>query len=448
MNEISAFNQVDGTAGKDWLHLNGTIEERETHSAYGLMMTSATYQGLLERDNYSLRPFVLTRSFFAGSQKYTFHWSGDNYQSWEHIRISVELALTAGLNGVPYTGSDIGGYAYDVEDQMHVRWFQAAAYIYPFYRQHASDEAPYREPYLFNETKPEIFKAMLQVTQDRYQLLALWYTAAYHNHISGSPLVAPLWYDFPEVDHLHDIRYQAILGHRLMSAPALFENQSSVNVTKPPGRWFEYKTGKEIFKSQEVNVTLADIPVYIRGGTVTPVFTAPHTSSSEQIREKISLIFALDENGKAEGDLYLDDGRTFNFSTKYIYTKFTYDNGHFVINATGSCDEVNNVISEFVFYGISKKDAEKVEVGGVHTFADNVLRVTGLSYSVKTSFESISTGKDINLWIIAISICCVMLILIVAFGIFICKLDKNSEYQQLSYTESVTNQKDEPKSVV
>lgn len=454
MNEISAFDQVEGTAGKDWLHFNGTIEERETHSAYGLMMTAASYQGLLERDNYTLRPFILTRSFFAGSQKYAFHWSGDNDPSWEHLRLSIELALTSGINGVPYTGSDIGGYFGDCTDELYARWFQASAFIYPFFRQHTTDESHHREPYLYNGTKPEIFKAMLQATEDRYQLLALWYTAAYHNSISGAPLVSPLWYDFPEVDELHDVRYQAIIDHRVMAAPALYEGQTNVSVTKPPGKWYQFKTGKELLQSQEINVTLADTPVYVRGGTITPVFIKPRQSTKEQVKEDIGLLIALDENGKAEGDIYLDDGTTFNYTTKHIYTTFKYDNGHFIINSTGSCDEVNNTISEFLIYGISEEDAKNVQTGGVHKYRNNTLLITKLSYNVKKSYESVSSSLNFNLWIIAVSICSIMAVIIIVFGIFICRLQKNSGYEQInvrgiSYTESVDgNQKDVTKSVV
>jgi alpha 1,3-glucosidase len=97
-NEIAVFGaRVDNTADKDLLRI-GDYEEREVHSLYGHLMSSASFGGLCKRDkNKNRRPFVLTRSYFVGTQKYTAVWTEDNAATWEHLRNSLCLIMSIGL---------------------------------------------------------------------------------------------------------------------------------------------------------------------------------------------------------------------------------------------------------------------------------------------------------------------------------------------------------------
>jgi alpha 1,3-glucosidase len=119
MNEISAFGSPEGTAPRDLKHFNG-IEEREVHNLYGHLMISATFGGMVKRDN--LRPFILTRSYFAGSQKYAAVWTGDNTAEWPFLRNSVALVLTFGLSGIIYSGSDVGGFFKSPNPELLSSW--------------------------------------------------------------------------------------------------------------------------------------------------------------------------------------------------------------------------------------------------------------------------------------------------------------------------------------
>ena len=426
MNEISAFNQVDGTAPKDWLHFQGTIEERETHSGYGLSMVAASYLGLLQRDNYTRRPFILTRSFYAGSQKYTFYWSGDNNATWEHLQYSIEMALTAGINGIPLTGSDIGGFNskyFNLTSELHVRWFQAGAYIYPFFRQHASNDSPHREPYLYNETDPAAFQAMRKAVEDRYKLIDVWYTAAYHHTQTSQPIVAPMWYHYPNDEQLHDVRFQSILDGKVLVCPAVYEGQTEVEVVKPEGKWYELWTGIELPESKSVPVTLEDVPVYLKGGSIIPVFNESAMTTRDQIQKPIILYIALDENQYAEGDLYLDDGISFNYTANSsVYVKFTYTNGHFEMKATGHSDSVKNAIVGMRIYGFSSSG--DTEIGGTHsTDSNGVISITDISYNIDTSYETHEIGTDFPLWAIAVGVGVAMVILIIIAGIFVYRLN-------------------------
>ncbi|EAY02699.1 Glycosyl hydrolases family 31 protein [Trichomonas vaginalis G3] len=226
MNEIAVFQRIEGTNHKDWLNLNGKIESREIHSSYGLFMTSGTFNGLTNR-----RPFVLTRSFFAGSQKFSWHWSGDNDASWEHLRLSLDMLISSNLNGLPFTGSDVGGFTGNVSDELHARWFQVGAAVYPFFRQHCAINVNYREPYLYKDN--EIFDGMMESTKLRYKMFPLYYTNAYKASKSLKPLVTPLWYTFNDIDH--DVNYQLLLDEKVMVCPIVTPNTSTTKVTKPLG---------------------------------------------------------------------------------------------------------------------------------------------------------------------------------------------------------------------
>ena len=434
MNEIAVFDHIEGTAIKDWQYMNGTLEDREVHSAYGIMNTAATYEGLLKRDNYKLRPFLLTRSFFAGSQKYTWHWSGDNSPTWEHLKLSIDITLSANLNAIPFTGSDVGGFYGNTTEELLARWFQVGAYMYPFFREHATSKAEFREPYLYKNTT--IFNSLLKTTQERYKLLALWYTAAYHHTQTAEPLVAPLWYEYPEVDDLHDVRFQAIVDHRLMAAPVVNEGSIAVDVVKPPGRWYRYTTGKELVNSSFVQVFL-DTPVFIRGGSIIPYFREAAVTVKEQLTKDFQLIIAVDENGEAEGDLYLDDGESLD-QTEHVYTVFKF-NGSLSINATGSCKSVTNKITSIVIYGLNNISQVTMKDGIVTSDKDGVITVSGISLDVSKSYNSLSdnsqgatTQISSSSNVLAIVVCVLFILFVAGFCSYqlclkktICKVSEN-----------------------
>ena len=426
MNEIAVFDSIEGTAKKDWLHYGGKYEDREVHSAYGLMMTAATYNGLLERDNNELRPFILTRSFFAGSQKFTWHWSGDNNPSWEHLQYSIDLIISAGLNGLPFSGSDIGGFTSNTTDELHTRWFQVAAYIYPFCRQHAGSNSLYREPYLYKDSNPAVFNAMLSSIQERYKLLPLWYTASYHYTQTAEPLITPLWYDYPKNEEIHDVRFQVLLDHKLMICPVVYNGSTEVNITKPDGRWYSFSTGKELLSSERVSATLAEIPIFIKGGTIIPYFTESKTNVKDQFTQNIQLVVAVDENEYAKGDLYLDDGETLKYEKEHIYAEFEFVNKTFIYKVNGSCPNVTNKISSIKIYGI--KDSSIVynncnmqydEEYNVYLFDQMSLDVKrGFTmenqYSINENIPAPNVDSSFPIWAIVVIVVVIALILAVS----------------------------------
>ena len=121
MNEPSCLSGPEVTIPKDLVHVGGW-EHRDVHNAYGFRMHSATYDGLVRRTGGAERPFILTRSFFAGSQRYTAVWTGDNAAEWSHLRVSYAECLSLAIAGISFCGSDVGGYAGNPTSELFVRY--------------------------------------------------------------------------------------------------------------------------------------------------------------------------------------------------------------------------------------------------------------------------------------------------------------------------------------
>lgn len=311
MNEPSVFESVEGTFPKDLVYYGG-YEEREIRSLYGLLMHSATYEGVVNRnEDKNTRPFILTRSFFAGSQKYTWMWSGDNSATYNHLYNSVSMSLIAGLCGMPMTGADLGGFAGDTTPQLLSRWHQAALFGYPLFRNHCSEDSAYREPYLFDDFT---FELLRNVTRMRYHSLPVWYTAVQHSHETGIPPSLPLFALYPEIDEFHDIDDEFVFADSLLVAPVLIEDAKTKKIVKPPGVWYNLTNGQKLVQSTTIEVSNTSIPVFIKGGKVVPFYTDVK-SSAEETRSKspIALIVACDEDGNARGPIYIDDGISYNY---------------------------------------------------------------------------------------------------------------------------------------
>jgi alpha 1,3-glucosidase len=328
MNEISAAYSLETTVPKQALLING-LEAREAHSLYGLSQTSATYFGLLKRDELvglpRQRPWVLSRSWFAGSAKYTWVWTGDNWCIWDHLQVSIPEIMVAGLTGMPFIGADVGGFQQSVDGILMARWCQAGAWIYPFFRSHCYEGSAFREPWEF---QGDNYTQIVNAIRDRYMLLAVWYTHSIYTLTHGRSPVVPLFYEWPEIEAFHDVEHEALLGDSFLVCPVLSEGVKKVTITKPPGIWYDFVTGLSIHDGYEKPVTMFDIPVFLRGGRIVPLYCTPGQSTNATIRTPLTLMIGGDEHGEAEGVIYLDDGLTFAYeSGEFIHRRFTFKNG-------------------------------------------------------------------------------------------------------------------------
>lgn len=132
MNEPSVFNGPEITMPKDCIHY-GNWEHREIHNTYGLLQVKATYDGLIARSKGTKRPFILTRSFFAGSQRYAAMWTGDNSAEWSHLKISIPMCLSVSIAGMPSCGADVGGFFKNPDNELMIRWYQVSIILIHYY---------------------------------------------------------------------------------------------------------------------------------------------------------------------------------------------------------------------------------------------------------------------------------------------------------------------------
>jgi alpha 1,3-glucosidase len=328
VNEPSIGGDMDYTFAKDLRHING-LEIRETHNMYGMTQAVSTATGELERDQVigqpKRRPFVLTRSWFAGVQRWAFAWTGDCMSSFDTLRTSVAMVLVSGLCSHPFVGADVGGFGYNLTEDLMVRWTRASAWVYPFMRSHSPIDAPRREPWVWpKETNERVVTAIME----RYLLLAVWYTASVYRHRSGYGPVVPLWVEWPEIEAFHDEDERVLVAGSLLVQPVLRVNQTEIKVIKPPGVWYDFFKGDNMKADFTRNVTMDDIVVHVRGGKILPLFKTPVDSSLNTLPTPLSLLIACDEGGHAAGGVYLDDGISFEYEKGgFVERNFTWENG-------------------------------------------------------------------------------------------------------------------------
>lgn len=362
MNEPSIFKSDESTFPKSLVHFGG-YENREVHNIYGLMNTVGSYHGLIKRNpDHNTRPFIMTRSFFAGSQKFAWTWTGDNTASWEHMQVSIPMVLTLGVCGMPFTGADVGGFLKSPDGALLARWYETGAWTYPFFREHCHHKTSRREPFMFDG---EELQAMKNAVVSRYKMLPVWYTASKVCNETGVSPVTPLWVEFPEEETFHEIDSQIILGQSLLVCPVLEDDVDDIEIVKPPGIWYKYPSG-DILTDTTVAVDLIETPVYLRGGKIIATFARAGKSALDTLSGPLILYVALDENGEAEGEVYLDDGVSYNFvNGEYIRKTFRFSNSK--LTSTGTVlrvpeNLVNTVIEKAVIFstdGVKTIDINK-----------------------------------------------------------------------------------------
>uniref|UniRef100_UPI0006EB6FFF glycoside hydrolase family 31 protein n=1 Tax=Streptomyces torulosus TaxID=68276 RepID=UPI0006EB6FFF len=271
MNEPTSFvafgeNTLPRSARHDLEGRGG--DHRQAHNVYALCMARAGYEGLRELVPQE-RPFVFSRSGWAGMQRYGGAWSGDVATGWPGLRASLSLVLGLGLCGVPYSGPDVGGFDGSPSAELFLRWFQLGAYL-PLFRTHASMRAGRREPWEFGDEVVEHARVALV---ERRRLLPYFMTLAHWARRTGAPYVRPVWWGAPENRALRDCEDAFLLGGCLLVAPVLDPGVDRRAVQLPRGRWYDTVTGKAYQGPGQVVVDapLSRIPVLARAGAVVPV---------------------------------------------------------------------------------------------------------------------------------------------------------------------------------
>jgi len=271
MNEPTAFGPLGGrTLPRSARHaLEGRGgDHREAHNVYALTMAEAGHAGLRQL-RPERRPFLFSRSGWAGMQRYGGTWSGEVAGDWSGLRASLSLVLGLGLCGVPYSGPDIGGSNGSPCPELFLRWFQLSACL-PLFRTHAARSAGRREPWEFGA---EVLAGCAAAMAERERLLPYFSTLAQLALRTGAPYVRPLWWQHPRDRALRACEDAFLLGDALLVAPVLAAGVRERRVRLPRGRWHDTVTGEVHEGPGEVLLPapLSRIPVLARAGAAVPV---------------------------------------------------------------------------------------------------------------------------------------------------------------------------------
>jgi alpha-glucosidase len=286
--------------GQDGTHLGGA------HNVYGMQMARATREGLT-RAKPDKRPFVLTRAAYAGAQRYTGTWTGDNSSNWEHLRLTIPTVLNLGLSGMFYNGPDIGGFHDVGNPELYARWIQLGS-VLPFCRTHTEKDTPDQEPWSYGTEVENIARHYLEL---RYQLLPYIYSTYVQSTATGVPPVRPTFLIDPSDMRLYEQSDAFMLGDILLFAPVLEEGATSREVYLPRGVWYDFWSRKLIDGARVVTVEapLDQMPIFARAGKVLPMYPVMQYVGEKSVEELHLLAFA----GSGETTIYEDAGEGFDY---------------------------------------------------------------------------------------------------------------------------------------
>jgi alpha-glucosidase (family GH31 glycosyl hydrolase) len=300
----------------------------------------------IERPNR--RPFALHRNGYAGSQRYGWLWSGDTTSFWETLAAQVSVGINTGLSGMPYWGTDTGGFFTTPEytGELYVRWFQFSCFC-PLFRSHGrawklhtpwgwntGDYGPKELPgnrageglpdpsELHNAAVEPICRQYLEL---RYRMLPYTYTAGREAHDTGLPVMRALWLHYPHDPNALARGDEYLWGRDILVAPVTEKGATARKLYLPEGFWYDFWTGEQIAGGREIEraVDLATIPLYVRAGAIIPMGPVKQFALQQS---DAPLRIDIYPGGDCEYRLYEDDGVSFDYqNAQFTRTRFLWN---------------------------------------------------------------------------------------------------------------------------
>jgi alpha-glucosidase len=295
------------------------------HNSYGFNMCRGTYEGF-KKIKPNERPFMVTRSAYAGIQRYSSVWTGDNHSWWEHLAASMPMHMNIGLSGVPFVGGDVGGFQDNATPELFARWMQLGAFT-PFFRAHSCIDTKLHEPWEFGEEVEDICRKYIKL---RYKLLPYNYNEFYKASQTGLPIMRPLVLEYADDEDVHNLCDQFLYGESIMIAPVYRPSTDKRCVYLPEGGWYDYWTDK-VYEGKQyilVDAPLDTLPIFIKGGSIIPM--APEMN---YVGEKVVDVLTLEiyPDKETTYSLYEDDG----LSNRYKEGEYRITNFELMVNQDG-----------------------------------------------------------------------------------------------------------------
>lgn len=323
--EVKRFLDVSGLDGF-WVDMNdpstgaavldemrfdhGKNSHATYHNQYALGMQRATFEGF-KRHNPNKRPFIVSRSGFISTSRYSAIWTGDNISNYFHLKGSIPMALNLSLSGIPFCGPDVPGFAGEPTRELAVDWYKAG-FLFPFFRNHSAAGSPRQEPWTFGE---ECCAEIRKYIRFRYRLLPYLYNLFIEHERVGCPILRPLFYEFADSpdQRLACIDDEFMVGPAILQAPFVEEGTADRFVEFPAGAdWFDVfharwcKGGETLRVKREFAAT----PLYFRSGAVIPMAGSigDHADASKLFRVRLGAYAPEGFNGVTTIRYVADDG--------------------------------------------------------------------------------------------------------------------------------------------
>jgi len=311
-----AWSNEENTDRLNMKHYDGMHDE--IHNVYGLTWDKVVTEQF-EKRNPNTRIFQMTRSAFAGMQRYTFGWSGDagnGYdvtEGWEQLANQIPVGLSAGMGGIPFWSCDISGYCGDIEDydamgELYARWMQFGIFN-PLSRAHHEGNNAV-EPWLFGEKVEKICKSAIEL---KYTLFPYIYTYAREAHDTGLPLMRAMFLEYPDDPETENLGTQFMFGEELLVAPVMEEAAADKRVYLPKGKWYDYHNPRVAYEGGQwidYPVTLETIPLFVKHGAVVPKMPVMQYIHENPDYPLTYEVFPARVNRSASFEVYEDDGET------------------------------------------------------------------------------------------------------------------------------------------
>lgn len=281
---------------------------KAVHNVYGMQMARASFDGSKKYLNGE-RPFIITRSAYAGVQRYSSVWTGDNGSTEDDYLQGAVMVQGLNLSGVSFCGPDIGGFAGEPTKELFERWLQLGVFT-PFFRTHSMKNTKSQEPWSFGEDVESNAREMIKL---RYKLLPYIYTAFYQAHKYAIPIVKPLFWYNQNDEYTYNVGNQMeyYFGDSLLIAvPKIHQDYTRVYL--PEGNWYEFDTKKIYPGKQDVVISSgrAKLPVFIKEGSVIPMREAQDYTTQNDFTELELHVYPGKNNTSY---FYEDDGISFNY---------------------------------------------------------------------------------------------------------------------------------------
>jgi len=289
---------------------------KKMHNVYGHNMAKATYTGL--KAQQGKRPYVITRAAYAGTQKYSTVWTGDNRSMWPHIQMMIPQLCNLGLSGFSFVGTDIGGFASDTSAELLTRWIEAAIFS-PLLRNHAAMGTRHQEPWSFGEPTLSIYRKYLKL---RYRFIPYLYDLFAQESTNGLPIMRPLVLNYPEDTRVRDLDDEFMVGDNVLVAPIVQKSKLNRTVYLPAGNWIDFWNNREYPGNQDilVDAPLDKLPLFIKKDTLLP--WGQEVSHVAETPDTTMTFKAFGQNASYEH--YQDNGSDFNYEdgefNRYLVT--------------------------------------------------------------------------------------------------------------------------------